>query len=176
MFWKFNNTPDKTFEFTTFERSKIAISQKKEDELFLKYINGKEPIITRKDKEGRYFSIIKLNTKVSSIASRLLDKFHKLSYIIIINDYDKEKTKVSIRSKSVNLLEYQGTAGHEHACGITEISDDWIEDLWRGKIYCLEKRVDLEANNMVDLDDTVITITTGEDANVKVDWVCRIQG
>lgn len=138
MTWKFNNRD--TFSFSSFEQTKIDQSKKKEDDIFNSFMTKKREIKTRIDKEGKYFSIIKLESKISAIASRLLERFSKLDYLIIINEYDKSKVKVSLRSKDINLLEYEGTAGHEHACGLKDVDLDFINNLWIGKIYCLEKR------------------------------------
>ena len=147
--WKLQN--QRNFSFSTLEESKIAQSKKAEDEIYNEFINKKREIKTRIDKKGRYFSIIKLNTKISAIASRLLDRYSKLSYIMVINEYDKEKIKISLRSKEINLLEYEGTAGHEKACGIENVTNEMAENLWNGKLFSLEIiKVPLDESNKVD--------------------------
>lgn|GEM_PF-5248161 len=127
-----------SFDFNKIEQKKINEDKKKETEMFLEFVHGKRKIKTRKDDKGRYFSIIKLDSKISAICNLLLEKYKKLDYIIALNDYDPNSLKVSIRSKEhINILEYCNVKGHENAAGMTEVTEDFFNDLWTGKIYAL---------------------------------------
>ncbi len=98
-------------------------------------MKGKNQIKTRRDSLGNYFSVIKLKTKVSALASRILDKWSRLSYVIIINEYFPSEPKISIRSrKGFNLLEkFESVAGHQEACGLKEVDKQWIDTFWSGR-------------------------------------------
>jgi hypothetical protein len=143
MNYKFNN-PSYGFVFNKLERTKIEEDKKRELEIFNELLSGgKSTIKTRRDTLGRYFCIIKLRSKASGISERLLDKYKKLDYIIIINFYDKENLKVSIRAREgINLPEsYDNVRGHPCASGLAEITNDYCENLWSGKIYSLKEKV-----------------------------------
>lgn len=144
MLWKMENA-DKFF-FNKIEQEKINNDIKKENDIFNELIhNAKTEISTRKDSKGNYFAIFKCNSKISAIASKMLEKYKSLIYCIIINEYDKECPKISLRCKdNFNLLDLNYTAGHELACGIdaNQIEDmkKFVEDLKNKKIYELGYR------------------------------------
>lgn len=130
-----------SFEFTKWENAKIQKAVQKEKDIFKELVSGKRKIKTRKDKKERYFSIIRLTSKTNEICNMMLDKYSKLDYIIVINEYDTSKLKLSIRSRdTINLLEYKNVAGHPNAAGFEDITNEICEDLWNGKIYCLEDK------------------------------------
>lgn len=132
------------FEFNKLEMKKINDDIKKEDDLFFDIINNAgSKIKTRKDELGRHFSVIKLNSKISAIANRLLEKYKKLDYVIAINCFDKNKPGVSLRSKEhVNLLEYENVKGHENAAGYENVTQEIIDNLWDGS-YIIPIRKEL---------------------------------
>ena len=47
-----------------------------------------------------------------------MEKYKKVDYLLIINDYNQDEPKVSLRSREMNLLDLNFTSGHELACGI----------------------------------------------------------
>ena len=139
--WKCNNM--KHYEFSEFEQKKIDADIKQEDDLFNEFVNKKRLIKTRKDEKGNYFAIIKLQKKVSSICNRLLEKYKGLSYIICINDYDKENPKISVRSKDdFNILVFNEVKGHENAGGWENPTQQISEDLWDNKVHGLTYRLE----------------------------------
>lgn len=133
------------FEFTTWELEKIQKDINEENELFNNIITNKECMKTRKDEYGNYFVVVKLKKKISAIANRLLEKYKKLQYVIVINEYFDDDWKVSLRSrKGFNLLDFEYCSGHEEACGITSDEcdvNDTAHAIWEGKKYSLNKRI-----------------------------------
>lgn len=142
MLWKMENA-DKFF-FNKIEQEKINNDIKKENDIFNELIkNASTEISTRKDSKGRYFAIFICNSKISAVASKLMEKYKKLDYCIIINNYDPNLPKISLRSREINLLDLNFTAGHELACGIgdsVENMKQFAEDLRTKKIYELGYR------------------------------------
>ena len=136
--WKLQNA--ETFFFNRFEMEKINEDIKKEREILNEFLNKKRRIITRKDKQGNYFSVIKLDKKISAICSLLLEKYRKLDYIICINEYDADSPKISVRSKEhINVLDFKGVKGHLQAGGVENVTPSLCESLWNGEMYELER-------------------------------------
>ncbi|MGD9679027.1 MAG: hypothetical protein AB7V16_11855 [Vulcanibacillus sp.] len=131
------------FYFNKIEMMKINQDIAKEDELFNEIISkpGKT-IKTRKDEQGRYFAVIKCNSKVSAICNRLLEKYKKLDYVIALNAFNKEKPSISLRSKQhFNLLELERAKGHEGAAGIENASTEDHENIWSGNMFSIPYRM-----------------------------------
>jgi hypothetical protein len=120
MLWKMQNADH--FFFNSLEQSKINADISKENQLFEGLVNNApKEISTRKDEKGLYFAVFHCNSKISAICNRLLAKYKKLTYVICINNYDKENPKISLRSREgFNLLDLSFCKGHEQACGISE--------------------------------------------------------
>lgn len=139
---KFKN--NKTFTFDRFEQTKIDEDIAREDELFNEFVSGKREIKTRKDRQGRWFAIISLNSKISIICSRLLEKYPKLDYIIAVNTYNQDANKMSVRSTKINLVEeFKDLAGHAFAAAHssdTTNTHTFCQQLLEKKIWCLEKK------------------------------------
>lgn len=139
MLWKMQNADH--FFFNTLEQSKINADISKENQLFEGLINNApKEISTRKDSKGLYFAIFHCNSKISAICNRLLAKYKKLTYVICINNYDKENPKISLRSReNFNLLDLNYCKGHENACGVSEeevgCMKDFIKKLENKEIY-----------------------------------------
>jgi len=119
-----------SFEFS---KSELAlISQERKKELAIANESMRKMLI-RTDKKGKKFGIIRLRRKVSIVSHLILGaKKGKLDYIIVINEYDKNDLRISLRSKGFNLLDLNYTAGHENACGLNDFESEWIEQLWEG--------------------------------------------
>lgn len=140
--WKLTNSDH--FFFNRLEKEKINADIKQEKEMFLDLINTKGRIKTRKDKSGNYFSIFKLNKKISIICSLILEKYRKLDYVICINTYDENNPKVSVRSKEhIDILKFKDVKGHPQAGGVEGATAKFCDDLWNGTLYELE-RIDEE--------------------------------
>lgn len=139
MLWKIQNM--KEFKFVAWEMEKIQKDINKENEIFENLVrNASKEISTRKDSKGNYFAIINCNSKISAICNRVLSKYKKLTYVICINDYDKENPKISLRSRDeFNLLDLNFCKGHEQACGISDelVGDmkDFIKKLKSKELY-----------------------------------------
>ena len=117
MVWKMQNMNE--FKFVAWEMEKIQGDINKENEIFESLIkNASKEISTRKDERGKYFCVFSCKSKISAIASRVLEKYKKVDYLLIINDYNQDDPKVSLRSREINLLDLNFTSGHELACGI----------------------------------------------------------
>ncbi len=120
--------------FTNFEKQKITNAVLKEKAALKKAL---KTLMIRDDKKGRKFAITKMSTKISITAWRIMWSHLQLSYIVIINEYNKENKRLSFRTRSnvdINLLELKYTKGHPKACG-AEISQEDIERFWKGEIY-----------------------------------------
>ena len=140
MIWKMKNANN--FFFNEIEEAKIKEDIDKENNLFDDLIrNAVKNISTRRDEKGHYFSIFYATSKISALANRLLNKYKKLEYVIIINDYNKNDIKISLRSKDdFDLLQLNGCSGHKNACGIDSNkinTKEFAEKLWKKEIYCL---------------------------------------
>ena len=139
MLWKMQNADN--FFFNNLENTKIMADLKKENEIFENLVkNASSEISTRKDSKGNYFAVFNCNSKISAVANRLLKKYSKLSYCIIINEYDKENPKISLRSKNdFDLLNLNYAQGHSNASGISseEVADikDFCKKLKNKEIY-----------------------------------------
>ena len=118
MIWKLQNMNE--FKFVGWEMEKIQSDINKENELFESIIrNASKEISTRKDSKGHYFIVYTCKSKISAIASRILDKYKKVDYCIILNDYNPNDIKISLRSRdNFDLLTLNHTSGHSNACGI----------------------------------------------------------
>lgn len=141
MLWKMQNADH--FFFNALETSKITEDIKKENELFESIIkNAPTEISTRKDSKGYYFIIFTCKSKISAVAHKMLEKYKKVDYCIVINDYDKENPKISLRSRDgFDLLQLNYAKGHEQACGISDAEiapktmKEFTEDLKSKKLY-----------------------------------------
>lgn len=139
MLWKMQNADN--FFFNSLEQSKINADISKENQLFEGLVNNApKEISTRKDEKGLYFAVFHCNSKISAICNRLLAKYKKLTYVICINNYDKENPKISLRSREgFNLLSLSFCKGHEQACGISEelVGDmkEFVKKLENKEIY-----------------------------------------
>ena len=118
MVWKMQNMNE--FKFVAWEMEKIQGDINKENEIFESLIkNASKEISTRKDERGKYFCVFSCKSKISAIASRVLEKYKKVDYCIILNDYDPDNIKISLRSRdNFDLLSLCGTSGHSNACGV----------------------------------------------------------
>lgn len=137
MLWKMQNANN--FFFNKIETEKINADIKKGNDVFNELIrNASTEISTRKDSKDRYFAVFTCNSKISEVASKLMEKYKKLDYCICINQYDENNPKISLRSREFNLLTLNYTAGHELACGIGDSVKDmkqFVEDLKSKKIF-----------------------------------------
>ena len=139
MLWKMQNANN--FFFNKIETEKINADIQKENDIFNELIrNSSTEISTRKDCKGKYFAVFNCNSKISAVANKLMEKYKKLDYCIVINAYDENNPKISLRCKDrFNLLELNNTAGHELACGINadtiENMKQFADDLKSKKIY-----------------------------------------
>ena len=141
--WKCHNM--KEYKFSSWEMEKINKDISEENDIFNSVINGgKETLKTRKDKEGNYFCVIKLKKKISAIASRLLEKYKGLKYVIVINCYKDDDWSVSVRSRDdFDLLQFEYLKGHSNASGCDKSKIDvneYARKLWEGKEYCIPKK------------------------------------
>lgn len=135
--WKMENT--ECFFFNNLEMQKINSDLKKENDIFDNLIsNASSEISTRKDSEGNYFAVFKCNSKISAIASRMLNKYKSLKYCVIINEYDIDNPRISLRSRDgFDLLRLNYASGHSNASGVNYDGDMkvLVENLKSKKLY-----------------------------------------
>jgi oligoribonuclease NrnB/cAMP/cGMP phosphodiesterase (DHH superfamily) len=133
------------FNFNRIELTKIQEARDDEDKEVKK---AEKNIFTRTDEKGNKFALIRLGAKISIVCSKLLDKYKGLSYILAVNTYNEKKTGelgLSLRSRTgFSLLQLEGTAGHEEACGIEGITNERIEALWSGKEKSIPYKKDID--------------------------------
>jgi len=141
-----------SFEFNKIELVKIQQDINRENELFEDIISSPgKTIKTRKDEKGRFFAIIKCNSKVSAICNRLLEKYKKLDYVIALNAFNRDKPGTSLRSKEhFNLLELERVKGHEGAAGLCETTMEDHENIWSGTVYSLPYRKEYSELSNID--------------------------
>jgi hypothetical protein len=120
------------FRFTRLEQIGIKETRQQEKKLAQKAMDS---MLVRTDCKGYKFGITKAKKKISIIAHKILLAKRELSYIIIINEWDKHLPKLSLRSKGFNLLDLNYTSGHENACGCKNLDKEYIDGLWRGSHY-----------------------------------------
>jgi len=135
---KLANNPNNFF-YSPVEIQKLKADKIKENKLFNDVC---KKLLLRKDAEGNYFVIFKARSKISFLASRLLNKYTKVKYAIVINTWESDLWKLSVRTKddrNLNLLDFENCAGHELACGVKDVSQEYIKDLWSGKVHHLNK-------------------------------------
>ena len=138
MLWKTQNM--KEFKFVAWEMEKILKDIQKSNDIFNDLIkNSAKEISTRKDSKGEYFAVFKCNSKISEVANRLLKKFPKLSYCVVINEYDENSPKISLRAKSgFDLLKLNYVKGHSEAAGVDAESvniKEFAEKLKKREIF-----------------------------------------
>ena len=83
--------------------------------------------------------------RIKKTDGRLLEKYKKVDYLLIINDYNQDEPKVSLRSREMNLLDLNYTSGHELACGIDSEKignmKEFVKKLENKEIYELGYKV-----------------------------------
>lgn len=141
MTYKFDNLTE--WKYNRLEEKKIQEDVNREKEIFNKLISGGTSTLkTRKDEKGNYFCIMRLRSKASGICNLLFDKYSKLMYCIVINEYDKENLKLSLRSRQgFNLTDLQEIHGHEGAAGYENVTNEICNDLWENKIHSFKYRL-----------------------------------
>jgi oligoribonuclease NrnB/cAMP/cGMP phosphodiesterase (DHH superfamily) len=115
---KFKN--NKQFFFTTFERRNAMFAEKREKEI---YKDAKKKMKIREDGDGNRYVYIEVPSKMSIIASNILDEYdNQVQYLVGYCTYDKESTKVSLRSKGefdvTKIAEKFGGGGHKNSSGV----------------------------------------------------------
>ena len=131
-----------TFKFSDFEMKKIEKSIKSEQEMFRDIDNGKIKMVTRQDEKGDYFLVLKVDKKVSAVTDYLLNKYKKVKYVLVVNDFDKDEMKISARCRDdFSVLNLENICGHEGAGGYNGVTNQICESLLNGELYSL-KRLD----------------------------------
>ena len=129
--WKMQNADN--FFFNSLEESKINADIAKANRLFEDLIkNASKEISTRKDSRGFYFAVFHCNSKVSDVCNKIIKKYKKLSYVLCINDYDKDNPKISLRSiDDFDLTELNYAKGHKNASGVSPSEVDDMKEFVR---------------------------------------------
>ena len=127
--------------FSKLEQDKIEGSIKTENQLYNTIMDPKNKLFKlRKDNLGNYFVVIKCCKKISAIARKILDNYKKVEYVVILNYFDPENPRISVRSRTINLINtFSELKGHPNACGYQfEQNDDTkaiCSNLWNGQKY-----------------------------------------
>lgn len=111
--FKAQNVNQKFYYYMS-EQKKIKDSKEKETE---KLIETKKNLMVRTDERGKKFGLVTMRSGASIIAHYLLCERTDLDYLIIINCYDEQNLKLSLRSKRFNLLSLLNIKGHMHSAG-----------------------------------------------------------
>lgn len=91
----------------------------------------------RTDTRDVPFGVTQIPSKISLVASRLLEKYsEKMQYIILVNTFKGISGKCSARSKGFPCRSLQLPDGHEEAAGFVT-RPEWIEEFLEGKKWSL---------------------------------------
>lgn len=129
---KFNRSRNQ-FWYYEHEKNKILKAREREQEVL---VQTKQSLMVRKDSKNRKFGLVCMRSKISMIAHFLLLEREDLDYIIIVNTWDKDNLRLSLRSKNMNLLKLENVSGHVHAAGLEWEQKD-IGKLIRGSIVSI---------------------------------------
>lgn len=110
------------------EQKIIEEAQKREDNLFHE---AERTMKIRRDRKGRIFGLITLNSKISLVCSRILKSRPEMDYIICINSFRSLNGKLSYRTRredfDLNCL--MGVHGHAVASG-GQVTPEFAKRIW----------------------------------------------
>jgi len=122
------------WRWTQKEIDVIERAHQREEEMYTKAM---ETISYREDSKGKYFAVIMIGSKVSLVASRILEEQDYLDYLIVINTYGGVTGKLSFRSSRGFICHDICVAnGHDAAAG-GKISSDDAKDFWENDDLCI---------------------------------------
>lgn len=82
----------------------------------MSFNEGMSKLSIRYDSKGRMFGVTALKSKISIVASRILNEIEELEYLVIVNLWNGMDGKISFRSRGFNCLELGAPRGHKQAC------------------------------------------------------------
>jgi len=127
------------FFFTNYEKRLIEKALQREEQA---YLNSKKKLQFRIDNEGNTYAYTECSTKVSITASKLLNELNdKIVYIAILNTFDKNDLKVSLRSlgnfDTTYITEKWSGGGHKNASAFKFQNNEDLENFRSGKIHLI---------------------------------------
>lgn len=133
---KFDSGSD-DFYFTDYELKKAESSSRQEE---LTYEAAKETIDIRTDNSGNKYIYVELRTKISFIASRILEE-NEVDYIAVFCTYEAKNMKFSLRSKDVFdvsvIAEKWSGGGHKNSAAFEFKDKNDFENFRRGRIHLI---------------------------------------
>jgi len=155
MLKKFQKLPE--WRWTKQELEIIERSNKREQEM---YDRARDNLSIRMDSRGLWFGVCMIPSKISLVASRILEEEENLDYLILINSYGGVSGKISSRSRngfvcpSLACIE-----GHDPAAA-TQLSPEKAIELFENKSLCFKYKEDYTEGDdpfvEVDLDEKAI--------------------
>jgi len=108
--------------WTSYEAQAIESAREIES---LRLTQALETLTLRKDRQGKVFAVFVLPSKISYVASRVLEMMDYLDYCVIINSYKGVSGKISTRSsRGFSCPSLAAVNGHEAAAGGMLTPDD----------------------------------------------------
>ncbi len=105
----------KTWKLTDKEERIIEKAKKREEYVYNK---AKENISYRIDEKDRTFGVFAVPSKISLVASRILEEEPELDYLVVVNTWGGVTGRVSFRSKEkMNCNDIGAANGHDSAAG-----------------------------------------------------------
>jgi oligoribonuclease NrnB/cAMP/cGMP phosphodiesterase (DHH superfamily) len=134
-----------TWQFTSAEKLAIEKANKKEQDV---YRSAMKDMSVRKDSKGFTFGVCKMPSKISLVASKILEDRPDLDYLIVFNMYGGLTGKISVRTRrddfdctKIGIIE-----GHVKASGGTLTEDKAFQ-------FLTDERMALAYNDEISEDD-----------------------
>jgi len=129
---------NKSFTFTQYEQVNALKARQKEEDSYKK---AKKNIQFRIDSCGNSYGYVEIPSKTSIVCHRLLlDLKEKIKYLIAHSAWDKDSTKVSLRSKDgidVSKIAEKWNGGGHMAAAAIKLSPDIFKQLREGRIHLI---------------------------------------
>lgn len=125
------------WSWSDFEKKKIASAIESENK---EYINAKSTYKELVDEKGVKFGIAVASKKISIVANRILKESPNISYLVMVNNYEKLWNKLSLRSLEGIFDCTQIASGHLCAAGM-EVDPKLAMDVYKGKAFLKYKEV-----------------------------------
>lgn len=118
------------WRWTQKEKNVLERAHAREQEMYEKAMST---ISFREDVRGKYFGVIMIPSKVSLVASRILEEEDYLDYLVVINTYGGLTGKLSFRSSRGFVCHDICVAnGHDAASG-GQITPDEAKEFWENE-------------------------------------------
>jgi oligoribonuclease NrnB/cAMP/cGMP phosphodiesterase (DHH superfamily) len=105
----------RNWELLDHEKRLVERAKKREEDMYKK---ARDTMEIRVDKKGKIFGVFALASKISLVASRILEEEPEIDYLVVINTWGGIQGRLSFRSRSkINCNDIGVAAGHGSAAG-----------------------------------------------------------